>query len=236
MKKPACGTCRIVSYNRPTLSPLRISLTIVALLTLLAGTLRAQIVVRAFEEDAVGAPPPGFAFAIARQQAPARWLVRSDAANRYVIHLADASAAGGFSLAVLEAPHPAQMRASVRLKLIDGEQLGGIVWRYQDAENFYLAALDLRLQELALYRVTRGNRIRLDDEDELELDAAAWHSLRVVQDDDDIRVSLGGISVIRARDRMFSEGGRAGIWSGGGATAWFDDLRTEPELNRGRDR
>jgi hypothetical protein len=236
MKTPGRGTTATSSYNRPTVSALRTWLTIVALLALLLSTLRAQVVVRTFEEDAVGAAPPGFAFAISRQQAPARWLVRSDAANRYVIHLADPAATGGFSLAVLEAPHPAQMRASVRLKLIDGEQLGGIVWRYQDAENFYLAALDLRLQEIALYRVTRGNRIRLDDEDELELDAAAWHSLRVVQDDDDIRVSLGGISVIRARDRTFSEGGRAGIWSGGGATAWFDDLRTEPELNRGRDR
>ena len=58
-----------------------------------------------------------------------------------------------------------------------------------------------RVQELALYRVVRGNRIRLDEEDELELDVSAWHSIRVVQDDDDIRVSLGGIGVIRARDR-----------------------------------
>ena len=229
MKKRVRGSHRNVGYNRPTVSALRTWLTILAFFALLLSTLSAQVVLRTFDEDAVGTPPPGFAFAIARQQAPARWLVRSDAANRYVIHLADPSAAGGFSLAVLEAPHPAQMRASVRLKLIDGEQLGGIVWRYQDPENFYLAALDLRIQEIALYRVTRGNRIRLDDEDELELDAAAWHSLRVVQDDDDIRVSLGGIGVIRARDRTFSEAGRAGIWSGGGATAWFDDLRTEPK-------
>ena len=189
-----------------------------------------------FDEDALGAAPSGFVFAIARQQAPARWLVRGDAADHYVTHVADASSAGGFSLAVLDAPQPTQIRASVRLKLIDGEQLGGIVWRYQDPENFYLAALDLRLQELALYRVSRGNRIRLDDEDELELDAAAWHSIRVVQDDDDIRVSLGGISVIRARDRTVNAGGRVGIWAGGGATAWFDDLRSEPELDRDRNR
>jgi len=93
---------------------------------------------------------------------------------------------------------------------------------------------DESLQELALYRVVRGNRIRLDEEDELELDDSAWHSLRVVQDDDDIRVSLGGIGVMRARDRTFTEGGRAGVWSGGGATAWFDDFRIEPEQDRRR--
>ena len=43
-----------------------------------------------------------------------------------------------------------------------------------------------------------------------------------------IQVSLGGIGVMRARDRV-RDRGRAGVWSGGGATAWFDDLRVEPE-------
>ena len=192
----------------------------------------AQVAVRAFDDDAVGGPPPGFTFAAARQQTPGRWLVRADGTNHYLAHLADAAVTGGFSLAILDTPHPPQMRASVRLKLSEGERAGGLVWRYQDAENFYLVALDLRVQELALYRVVRGNRIRLDDEDELELDTSAWHSVRVVQDDDDIQVSLGGIGVMRARDLTFTEGGRAGVWSGGGGTAWFDDLRVEPEDDR----
>jgi hypothetical protein len=196
----------------------------------------AQVVARTFDEDAIGAPPAGLAFSMARQQTAGRWLVRAEGINHYLAHLADPSAAGGFSMAVLDASHPAQMRASVRIKLMDGERVGGLVWRYQDAENFYMAALDLRVQELALYRVVRGNRIRLEEEDELELDTSAWHSVRVVQDDDDIRVSLGGIGVIRVRDRTLAEGGRAGVWSGGGATAWFDDLRVEPDEDRRRDR
>ncbi len=207
----------------------RAPLTIVAAAALALASASAQVAVRTFDEDAVGAAPPGFSFTIARRQTPGRWLVRAEGANHYLTHVADPAAAGGFSLAVLDAAPPAQMRASVRLKLTEGERVGGLVWRYQDAENFYLAALDLRVQELALYRVVRGNRIRLDEEDELELDESAWHSLRVVQDDDDIRVSLGGIGVLRARERTIAEGGRAGVWSGGGATLWFDDFRVEPE-------
>lgn len=214
-----------------------VPLTIVAAVFALAS-LGAQVAVRTFDEDAIGAPPPGFTFATARQQTPGRWLVHTEGANHYLAHAAEPAAARGFSLAVLDAPHPAQMRASVRLKFTDGDRVGGLVWRYQDADNFYVAALDLRVQELALYRVVRGNRIRLDEEDELELDESAWHSLRVVQDDDDIRVSLGGIGVMRARDRTLAESGRAGVWSGGGATTWFDDFRVEPErdedLRRGR--
>jgi len=211
----------------PSRTPARWGAVVAAALAIASAD--AQVAVRTFDEDAVGAPPPGFTFSIARQQTPGRWLVRAEGPNHYLTHVADPAASNGFSLAVLDAPHPAQMRASVRLKLTDGERVGGLVWRYQDAENFYLAALDLRVQELALYRVVRGNRVRLDEEDELELDESAWHSLRVVQDDDDIRVSLGGIGVMRARDRTVAEGGRAGVWSGGGATTWFDDLRVEPE-------
>ena len=214
----------------------RALLAIVATVALALVSARAQIAVRTFDEDAVGSPPPGFTFTMARQQTPGRWLVHADGASHYLTHLADPAAAGGFSLAVLDTPHPAQMRVSVRLKLTEGERVGGLVWRYHDAENFYLAALDLRVQELALYRVIRGNRIRLDDEDELELDDSAWHSLRVVQDDDDIRVSLGGIGVLRARERTSADGGRAGVWSGGGATLWFDDFRVEPDLDDGRRR
>jgi hypothetical protein len=214
---------------------IRLLLLVASIAFALAGA-NAQVVVRTFDEDAIGSPPPNLTFAVARQQNAGKWLIRAEGSNHYLTHLADSVAAGGFSMAVLDTPHPAQMRASVRLKLLEGERVGGLVWRYQDAENFYLAALDLRVQELALYRVVRGNRIRLDDEDELELDVSAWHSVRVVQDDDDIRVSLGGISVIRARDRTFADAGRVGVWSGGGATAWFDDLRVEPEEDRRRDR
>jgi len=196
----------------------------------------AQLSIRTFDDDAIGSTPPGLTFSAARQANPGRWFVRADGANHYLTHVADSAAPGGFAMAVLDAPHPLHMRASVRLKLTDGERVGGLVWRYQDAENFYLAALDLRVQQLSLYRVVRGNRITLDQEDELELDVSAWHTVRVVQDDDDVQVSLGGIGVMRARDRVVTDG-RAGVWSGGGATAWFDDLRVEPEPeNRDRDR
>lgn len=218
------------------MSHIRALVTIAAAVTFALATPSAQRMLRTFDDDAIGSPPPGLTFATARQQTVGRWLVRAEGPNHYLTHVADPAASGGFALAVLDTPHPAEMRASVRLKLIDGERVGGVVWRYQDAENFYLAGLDLRLQEVALYRVVRGNRITLDEEDELELDVSAWHSVRVVQDDDDIRVSLGGIGVLRARDRTSTEGGRAGVWSGGGATAWFDDLRVEPDEDRGRNR
>ena len=98
---------------------IRLLLIVASIAFGLAGV-NAQIVVRTFDEDAIGSPPPNLTFAVARQQTAGKWLVRAEGPNHYMTHLADSAAAGGFSLAVLDTPHPAHMRASVKLKLLDG--------------------------------------------------------------------------------------------------------------------
>jgi hypothetical protein len=203
-------------------------------MTLWLASASAEVVRRTFDQEAIGAPPPGFSFAAARLPAAGPWLVRADGSNRYLAHPSTPSPTGGFSLAVLDAAPPAELRLSARIKLVDGSRVAGLVWRYENPENFFAVALDLTEQEMALYRVARGNRIRLEFEDDLELDREAWHAVRVEHADDRIRVSLGGIGVMRARDRGASETGRAGIWSDGPATAWFDDLHVEDAPGRDR--
>src|SRR5918993_662872 len=105
------------------------------------------------------------------------------------------SAASGsadeFALALVDGAAPADLRLSARLKLTEGARVGGLVWQYQGPDNFYAASLDLNAQEVALYRVSRGNRIRLEFEDDLELDRDAWHVLRVEHAGGRIRVALG---------------------------------------------
>ena len=75
--------------------------------------------------------------------------------------------------------------------------------------------------------MTGGNRIMLHQITDINLDPDSWHSMTLVHDGDDIRGSIDGIGVLRARDRTLTEGGRAGVWSGGNTTGWFDDLVIE---------
>jgi hypothetical protein len=207
---------------------------VVAAMAIMLTSASADVVRRTFDQDAVGAPPAGFSFAAARLPAAGPWLVRADGMNRYLAHPSTASTTEGFSLAVLDGMPPADLRLSARVKLVDGSRIGGLVWRYQNPENFFAVSLDLAAQEMALYRVARGNRIRLEFEDDLELDRDGWHVIRVEHADGRIRVSLGGIGVMRARDRVAAEEGRAGIWSDGAATAWFDDVHVEDAPERDR--
>ena len=209
-------------------------LLVAAALTVAMTSASADVVRRTFDQEPVGAPPAGFSFAAARLAAAGSWLVRADGVNRYLAHPSIASAREGFSLALLHAQPPVDLRLSARIKLVNGSRVGGLVWRYQNPENFLAVSLDLEGQSTALYRVVRGNRIRLEFEDDLELDRDAWHVVRVEHADGRIRVSLGGIGVMRARDRAATDTGRAGIWSDGGATAWFDDLHVEEAPERDR--
>jgi hypothetical protein len=95
--------------------------------------------------------------------------------------------------------------------------------------NHYSAQLDLAKQELAMYRVVNGNRIRLERENDLELDPDAWHSLKIFQERGEIRVYLGGIRVFSERDRVPRASASVGLWTGGDSSIMFDDFRIEDE-------
>lgn len=183
--------------------------------------------VRSFDGEPTGSAPSGFTFPVVRHPAPARWLVQREQQNSFLAQLGDPSRRSGFALALLDGPPQGRVSLSVRLRLTSGERSGGIVWRVQDAENYYLARLDLTRQDLGVYRVVHGNRARIEGEDDLELDPDAWHMLKVVDEGDGIRVYLGGIRVLRARDRTFREAGAVGLWCTGDSVAHFDDLRVD---------
>ena len=186
-------------------------------------------VVRTFEDDKVGAPPAGFILAAGRDGAAETWTVRREGGGRVLEHRGNPSPPDGFSVAILTGARYEQIQLSVRVKATGGERRVGLVWKYQDPLNHYGVQLDLARQELTIYRVTSGNRIRLEREDDLELDPDAWHSLKVRQQDGQIRVYLGGIRVFSERDRTSANGAGVGVWASGDTTALFDDFRVEDE-------
>jgi hypothetical protein len=189
----------------------------------------------AFDDDRPGGVPPGFTFVAMRQPSAGSWLVRRTGANGYLTHEAGAGrdTPDGFAIALAPADPMRDVVVSVRMRLAGGSLAGGLVWRYQDEHNHYQILLDLGRRELAMYRVVAGNRIKVEREDDLELDPAAWHTLKIVHDQSEVRVSLGGIRVFEEQDRTFRIG-RAGVIAGGAAEVWFDDLRIEPERDRER--
>jgi hypothetical protein len=209
----------------------RFGLTAVVV-TFLTGAISAgDLVLRTFDDDPVDVPPAGFTFSKSRQATPGTWFVRAWGTRHHLEHVADWGSAGGLSLAIT-GPAVKDVQVFARLQLVDGERTGGVLWRYQDWNNFYGVAIDLHRPEVALFRVTGGNRVRLDQVTELDLDRDVAHTLLVRHEDDQIHVQLDGVGVLQVRDRGFVSAGRCGVWSAGAAKTWFDDLRIEEVSER----
>lgn len=209
-------------------SPARCALT---LWLLVGGSVGAQeLWTITFNDDQIDQPPAGISLAAMRQSDAGRWLVQGLPGEAHLVHRAD-PAASGYALALADKPAPDDLVVSVRVKFNGAARVGGVVWRYRNDQNYYTLLLDLNRSELSVYRITAGNRVRLDVRDELELDPAAWHALKVVHLGTDIRVMLGGVRVFderdRRSDRSSNDAGQVGVIATGPSEIWFDDLRVE---------
>jgi hypothetical protein len=203
---------------------------LLALSLFLQAAVAAQnVVLRTFDDEKIGAPPSGFVLAAGRDASPDAWTVKREGTARVLVHEGRQSPPDSFSVAVFSLSQYQDVQVSVRLKATAGGRTAGLVWKYQDALNHYSAQLDLARQEIAVYRVANGNRIRLEREDDLELDPDAWHALKIFQESGEIRVYLGGIRVFSERDRLPRSRASVGVWAGGDSTVMFDDFRIEDE-------
>jgi hypothetical protein len=170
-----------------------------------------------------------------RQPTSGIWLVQRQSPRTFLAHRAD-TAGAGYALAILDRAVARDASVSARMRLSGGDRTGGVVWRYDDAENFYALILDVIKQDLSLYRVASGNRVRLDLETGLELDPEAWHTVKVTSDDGEIRVWLGGIRVFEEQDRRDERErtamARAGLLASGRSEVLFEEIRIEPKRGR----
>ena len=71
------------------------------------------------------------------------------------------------------------MEVSVAFKAVEGkiDQGGGIVWRYQDANNYYIARYNPLEDNYRLYKVIAGKRTQLATRGRAEVPAGKWHTL-----------------------------------------------------------
>lgn len=209
---------------------LRVSTLVSAWLVLAAAAPGPQLAVQfAFDGLPSGVAPKDFVFASMRQSEPGTWEVRRLDKNGFLAHSIQ-SGSRGYAMAIAPGSDLRDLAVSARLRLTDGALSGGLISRYEDANNYYATVLDLRRGQLRMYRIFHGNRNQIEFKDDLQLDFASWHTLKVVHRDNSVSAYLGGIKVFEDRDnrnRAFAAG-RCGVLASGDSEVWFDDLHIEP--------
>jgi hypothetical protein len=131
-----------------------------------------------------------------------------------------------FNLCVATATGFKDGEVSVAFKAIRGknDQGGGIVWRYQDANDYYVARMNPLEDNYRLYKVINGKRIQLATQENLEVPTGDWHTLKIKHVGDHIECFLDGKKQLEHKDHSIAKAGQVGLWTKADAQTYFDNF------------
>ena len=191
-----------------------------------------------FEADTVGMIPRGFYAAHTGRGTPGRWeVVEAEAApsGRLAVAQLDADRTNyRFPLLVLDAPAALNVELSVMGRPVSGttDQAIGLIWRYQDPDNYYVVRANALEDNVVLYKMENGKRTDLPLVGQgrtygvdAPVAAAAWSRLGMRVEGELFIAFLDGRELFRVTDETFQNPGRVGLWTKADSVTWFDDLR-----------
>lgn len=187
-----------------------------------------------FAGDSVGQSPQGFVFGhTAKVGAPGTWVVQAEGTNRYLAQTNADATRSRYPVAIANDISAVDVELSVRFRPVSGrvDQAAGLVWRYQDEDNYYLVRANALENNVVLYKVERGRRTDLPLKGAgrtygkaSPVPAGQWSTLRVVATGPRFEVSLNGVALYEVEDATFAAAGRVGVWTKADSVTHFDDL------------
>jgi hypothetical protein len=187
-----------------------------------------------FDKFAVGVAPPGWTVAMTNHGSPPRWEVRQDRSAPtppYVLaQVSNDPTDDRFPLALLNGMSLRDGEISVRLKPLSGreDQGGGVVWRYQDPNNYYLARANSFNNTVAVFRVQNGHRVAIQPGVKHDIPANSWSILKVVARGRRYQVYVDHRRIMEGADDAFTGSGRVGLCTVADSVMYFDDFRVNP--------
>jgi len=176
-----------------------------------------------FDSSAVGALPDGWKEGVTGTGSP-RWSVERDATAPSAPNVLKQSGKGTFPWCVKDASLVDGV-VEVKMKPLSGreDQAGGVVWRWKDGDNYYVARANALENNVSLYYTERGSRKTIKYVD-APVAGNAWHTLRVEFGGTRIRVILDGVARIEVDDKHISGAGAIGVWTKADSVTLFDDF------------
>src|SRR5262245_13639355 len=115
-----------------------------------------------------------------------------------------------FNLCVADEPSLKDVEVLVAFKAMTGEkdQGGGIVWRYQDANNYYIARMNPLEDNFRVYKVVGGKRSKELQNAEVKIPTGEWHTLKINMQGDHIECFVDGQKYLDVKDNTFDKPGK----------------------------
>lgn len=178
-----------------------------------------------FDTDAAGSLPSGWEQGVTGRGTP-RWAVHPDESAPSKPNVMRQSGVGSFPWLVRRNSSIQDGYVEVKFKALEGkeDQAGGVVWRWKDGDNYYVARANALENNVSLYYTEAGHRKTLKYVD-APVPPRVWHTLRVEFSGRRISVALNGKTYIEYEDSHISGPGAVGMWTKADSVTAFDDFR-----------
>jgi hypothetical protein len=192
-----------------------------------AAAMTASAATFDFDRDPAGTLPADWTAGVTGKGS-ADWKVKSDDTAPSRPNVLRQSGKADFSWCVRKDVRIADGFVETRFKAVAGseDRAGGLVWRFQDGDNYYVARANALENNVSLYYAERGRRKTLKYVD-APVPANTWHTLRVEFAGSKIRVVLNGKAYIEMTDEHIKSPGAVGLWTKADSVTDFDDFTSE---------
>jgi hypothetical protein len=185
-----------------------------------------------FDSDAPSAAPSGWTAGVTGRGTP-RWSVETEPTAPSKANVLKQSGRGDFPWCVKNDANLADGYVEVKFKPIAGkeDQAGGVVWRWKDGNNYYVARANALENNVSLYYTQNGRRITIKYVD-APVAKNEWHTLRASFIGSRVRVALDGKTYIDIDDEHINGAGHVGVWTKADSVTVFDDFNYGTEVRR----
>jgi hypothetical protein len=186
------------------------------------GTAMAETV--NFDQDKAGAPPAGWKSGVTGRGSP-KWTVEKDDTAPTSPNVLKQSGSGTFPWCVKSDTSIENGSVEVKFKPISGREdaAGGLVWRWKDGDNYYVARANALENNVSLYHTQNGRRNEIKYVN-APVAKNQWHTLRVEFNERRIKVALDGKVYIEVDDDHIVGAGAVGVWTKADSVTAFDDF------------
>jgi hypothetical protein len=187
-----------------------------------------------FDNAALGKAPPGWTVAMTNHGRAPQWEVRRDGSaptQPYVLAQVAADPVGDrCPLAIWDGASLRDGEVSVRMKPLSGHEVeaGGIVWRYRDPNNYYLARANATDKNVQVFKVVNGIRVPLMAGVRHDITPNEWSTLKVWARGNRFQIYIDHRRVLQGQDSTFTGPGKVGLWTVADSVTYFDDFRITP--------
>ncbi len=178
-----------------------------------------------FDHAVAGALPTGWTSGKTGKGEP-KWTVEADGTAPSKPNVLKQSGEATYPLCIKEEPRIKDGFVEVKFRPVSGkeDQAGGVVWRCQDQDNYYIARANALEDNVTIYHTVKGKRVSFKNVN-TKVAPGTWHLLRVDFTGDHFVVSFDGKKVLEATDSTFSGAGKVGLWTKADSVTLFDDFR-----------